>query len=210
MLAPKMMFASSCACSWIERRRLLDLPHLQVRAADDVDEDAGRAVDRDVVEQRRLNGLLRGEARAALALGAAGAHERAAHAGHDRLHVGEVDVDDAVLRDEVADALHGLEEDLVGLAERVDEREIVVAEQQELLVRDRDERVDVLAERGEARFGAARALATFEEERLGHDADGEGALFARELRDDGRCAGAGAAAHAGGDEHHVGARHDAP
>ena len=57
----------------------------------------------------------------------------------------------------------------------------------------------------EAELGAARALAAFEEERLRHDADGERALFARELRDDGRRAGAGAAAHAGGDEHHVGA-----
>ena len=83
---------------------------------------------RDVVEERRGDGHLGGEARAALALGEAGAHERAAHVAHDGLHVGEVDVDDAVLRDEVADALDGLEEHLVGLAERVDEREVVVAE----------------------------------------------------------------------------------
>ena len=57
----------------------------------------------------------------------------------------------------------------------------------------------------EAELGAARALAALEEERLGHDADGERAFFAGELRDDGRRAGAGAAAHAGGDEDHVGA-----
>ena len=40
-------------------------------------------------------------------------------------------------------------------------------------------------------------------ERLGDHADGEDAEFARDLGDDGRGAGAGAAAHAGGDEHHV-------
>ncbi len=57
----------------------------------------------------------------------------------------------------------------------------------------------------EPELGAARALASLEEERLGHDADGEGAFFARDLRDDGRRAGAGAAAHAGGHEDHVGA-----
>ena len=45
----------------------------------------------------------------------------------------------------------------------------------------------------------------FEVERLGHDADGEDAHLARGLGDDRRSAGAGAAAHAGGDEHHVGA-----
>ena len=72
------------------------------------------------------DGLLGGETRAALALGAAGAHERAAHVGHDGVHVGEVDVDDAVLRDEVADALDGLEQHLVGLAEGFDEGEVLV------------------------------------------------------------------------------------
>ena len=144
-------------------------------------------------------------ARAVLPLGDAGAHERAAHVAHDRLHVGEVDVDDAVLGDEVADALDGLVEDLVGLAAGVDEGEVVVAEEDELLVGDGDERVDVLGEHREADLGAARALAAFEEERLGDDADGEGAFFARDLRDDRRGAGAGAAAHAGGDEDHVGA-----
>ena len=58
-------------------------------------------------------------------------------------------------------------------------------------------------------LGAARALLALEDEGLGHDADRERAVFARELRDDRRRAGAGAAAHAGGDEHHVGAL-DAP
>ena len=42
-------------------------------------------------------------------------------------------------------------------------------------------------------------------ERLGDDADGQDALLARRRGDDGRRTGAGAAAHAGGDEHHVGA-----
>ena len=45
--------------------------------------------------------------------------------------------------------------------------------------------------------------AAFELERLGDDADSEDADFARGARDDRRRAGAGAAAHAGGDEHHV-------
>ena len=52
-------------------------------------------------------------------------------------------------------------------------------------------------------FGEAHAALAFEVERLGDDADGEDAEIAGGLRDDRRCAGAGAAAHAGGDEHHV-------
>src|SRR5712692_11025532 len=43
----------------------------------------------------------------------------------------------------------------------------------------------------------------FEHERLGHDADSQRANFARDLRHDGACAGAGAAAHACRDEDHV-------
>ena len=54
-------------------------------------------------------------------------------------------------------------------------------------------------------FGGAHAALALEVERLGHHADGEDAHFARGLGDDGGSAGAGAAAHAGGDEHHVGA-----
>ena len=205
MLAPKMMFASSCACSWTRlaaswiSRILRSGPPTMLMSTPVAPstEMSSRSGERD--------GHLGGEARAVLALGAAGAHERAAHAAHDRLHVGEVDVDDAVLRDEVADALDRLVEDLVRLAEGVDEREVVLAEHEELLVRDRDQRVDRLGELREAELGAARALPALEEERLGHDADRERALFTRELRDDRRRAGAGAAAHAGGDEDHVGA-----
>ena len=53
------------------------------------------------------------------------------------------------------------------------------------------------------RFGDAHAAPAFEVEGLGDDADGEDAEFARGARDDRRRAGAGSAAHAGGDEHHV-------
>ena len=52
-------------------------------------------------------------------------------------------------------------------------------------------------------LGDAHAADALELERLGDDADGEDALLARGPRDDRRGAGAGAAAHAGGDEHHV-------
>ena len=51
-------------------------------------------------------------------------------------------------------------------------------------------------------LGDAHALA-FEAERLGHDRDREDAHLARDLGHHRRRAGAGAAAHAGGDEAHV-------
>jgi hypothetical protein len=49
------------------------------------------------------------------------------------------------------------------------------------------------------------AAAAFERERLGDHGDGQDAHLLGQLRHHRRGAGAGAAAHAGGDEHHVGA-----
>ncbi len=58
---------------------------------------------------------------------------------------------------------------------------------------------------GDAVLGDAHAPHAFEVEGLGDDADGEDAHVAGDAGDRGSSAGAGAAAHAGGDEHHVGA-----
>jgi hypothetical protein len=63
----------------------------------------------------------------------------------------------------------------------------------------------VLPHFGDAHFGLLHPLASLEEERLGDDADGERAQVFRDLRDNRGRAGAGAAAHAAGDEHQVGA-----
>ena len=63
--------------------------------------------------------------------------------------------------------------------------------------------VDDLLERLDALLGLAHPLGALELEGLGHDADGQDAEFTRGLRDDRSRAGAGAAAHAGGDEAHV-------
>ena len=66
-----------------------------------------------------------------------------------------------------------------------------------------DQRIDAFLQLGDAVFGDPHAALALEMERLGDDADGEDADFARRARDDRRRAGAGAAAHAGGDEDHV-------
>ena len=60
-------------------------------------------------------------------------------------------------------------------------------------------------ELGDPLLGLLRAAAALELERPRDDADGERLELARDLGDDGRGAGAGAAALAGGDEDHVGA-----
>ena len=60
-----------------------------------------------------------------------------------------------------------------------------------------------LVQFGDAVLGDAHPAHAFEVERLGDDADGEDAGLLGAARDHRRGAGAGAAAHAGGDEHHV-------
>ena len=57
----------------------------------------------------------------------------------------------------------------------------------------------------DAGLGLHRTAPTFEAERTRHDTDRQRADRLGDLRDDGRAAGAGAAALARGDEHHVGA-----
>ena len=125
---------------------------------------------------------------------------------HDRAHVGEVEVDQAGDRDQVGDALDALAQDVVGLAERVEDRRAALDDRQQLLVRDHDQRVDDLAQALDALLGLARALRALERRTARDDADGQRAdLVLGDLGDHRRGAGAGAAALAGGDEDHVGA-----
>ncbi len=115
MTAPKMMLASRSAAVWIDLGRLVDLEQAEVAPAGDVEQDAGRAVD-GLLEQRRGDRGLRGVGAAALAGAGADAHHRGAGVGHDRAHVGEVEVDQAGDRDQVGDPLDALAQDVVGLA----------------------------------------------------------------------------------------------
>ena len=98
--------------------RLVDLEEAEARAAGDVEQDAGSAVERRL-EQRRGDGRVRGVGRTRVARGAADAHQRRPGVAHDRAHVGEVEVDEARHRDQVGDALDALAEDVVGDAERL-------------------------------------------------------------------------------------------
>ena len=74
------------------------------------------------------------------------AHQRHSHAVHDRLHVGEIEIDLARHGDEIGDALHRLSQDVVGHLECVAERCAALDEVEQTLVRNRDERVDRVAQ----------------------------------------------------------------
>ena len=80
---------------------------------------------------------------AVLAGRAADAHERRARVLHDRAHVGEVEVDQAGHRDDVADARDALAEHVVDDPERVDDRGVLLDDVAQAVVGDRDQRVDL-------------------------------------------------------------------
>ena len=63
----------------------------------------------------------------------------------------------------------------------------------------------MLLEVGNAGFGLFHLLFAFKSERLGHNADGKYAHILCELCNNRSSTRTGAAAHAGGNEHHVGA-----
>src|SRR5581483_835025 len=187
---------------------LVDLMHFaegQIRAAGDVDEHAGRAGDRDVVEQRRRDRLLRRLHRSILAAADAGAHERAAAGLHDGAHVGEVDVNETGDADERRDTLRRVQQDLVRLLQGVLKWDALPDDGQQALVRHDDHRVDVIPHFVDAAVGLPHALLPLEQEGSRDDADRERTRLARELADHRGGAGARATAHAARDEDEIGA-----
>ena len=184
-------------------RRLGDLVQGHVLSARDVDQDALRAVDRRVFQQRRGDGALRRFHRAMLALGDAGAHQRHAHAGHDGLDVGEVQVDLAGYRDQIGDALDRLAQDVVGHHERVAQRRAPLDRVQQLVVGDRDHGIHDLFEGGEPFVGDQASPPTLEREGQRHHGHDQRSGLPGQVGNDRAPTGAGSSAEAHGDEHHV-------
>jgi hypothetical protein len=182
---------------------LVDLHQAHVLAAGDRDDHALGALHRHAVEQRIGDRLLGGLDRAIVARCLAGAHHRLAHLAHHRADVGEVEVDQAGHDHQVGDAAHALLQHLVRHLERFLEGRVRVGDQEEILVRDDDQRIDMLLQFLDAGIGRLHPAIAFEAERLGDDADGQDAAVARRLGDDRGRTGAGAAAHARGDEAHM-------
>src|SRR6266700_2436196 len=184
--------------------RVVDLEQAQVRTAGDGQQHAARPV-HALLQQRAGDRVLRRVYGPVVPAGTADAHERAAGPAHHALDVGEVQVDQARRGDQVGDALDTGEQYLVGLAERVHHADVAVAQREQPVVGDHDERVALVAQLVDARLGLYLAPLALERERPGDHADGQRAELAGDLRDDRRAAGTGTAALAAGHEDHVGA-----
>ena len=169
--APKMISASSPTASWMISLIWCTSP--SVRSAPPVMFTSTPVAPEMLTLSSSGDGdrLLRRFHRAVLAAADAGAHERRAAALHDGAHVGEVDVHETGDADERRDALRRVQQDFVGLLERVLERNALADHGEQPLVRHDDHRVDVLAHLGDALLRLTHALASLEQERLGDDAD---------------------------------------
>ena len=184
-------------------RGLVNLKQFHVLAADDRDDDALGALHRDTVEQRVGNRLFRRFECAVFAATFAGTHHRLAHFGHDRANVGKVEVDKAGHDHQVGDRTHALLQHLVGQLEGFLKGRFGLGDQEQVLVWNDDQGIYVLLQLLDPRLGGAHPARALEQERLGYHADSQHALVTRGLCHHRRGAGAGAPAHAGGDEAHV-------
>jgi hypothetical protein len=91
----------------------VDFVEGEAGAAGNVDEDALRALDGVVFEERARDGAVGGVNGAICSCGDGGAHDRVALAVHDGFDVGEIAVDDSWDGDDVGDALHCLAKNVV-------------------------------------------------------------------------------------------------
>jgi hypothetical protein len=187
------------------RAHFLEFADGEVHAGGDVHQHALGAGEVHVLQQRALQRRLGRAHRAVLADGDSGTHHGHAHLRHDRAHVGEVHVDETRPGDDVRDALHRAQQHLIGRLEGVDEGDLAAQHRSQLVVGDHDQGIDVLGQFGDALLRREHALVALEAEGLGHHRHHQDVHLLRHLRHHRRGAGTGAAAHTGGDEHHVGA-----
>ena len=90
------------------------------------------------------------------------------------------------MNDQVRDAAHAGVQHVVGHLEGVGEGGFLVRDPEQVLIGNDDQGVGILLKVGEPGLGDLHAVNALELERLGHDADGEDAVLARQPGDD-RC-----------------------
>ena len=126
---------------------------------------------------------------------------------HNRRHVCKVQVDDHPLgiAHQFGNGGDSLLQHIVGNAESVGEGNLLVGDVLQTVVGNDNQGVYLAGQLLDTSLSLTHTVGTLELEGLGHHAYRQDAGLVSQVSHDGCCAGAGAAAHAGGDEHHVGA-----
>lgn len=123
---------------------------------------------------------------------------------HNGGHIGKVEIDEACITDEIGNRLHRLTEHIVRDLKGVGKGDFLIGRMLEPFIGDDNEGIDLALKLFNALFRLLHAAAALKAERLGDNADGQNTHLAGDLGHNGRAARTGSAAHAGGDEHHIG------
>src|SRR5690606_42012784 len=91
-----------------------ELAQIQVHTSSDIDQNPLGTLQVDVFEQRAANRGFCGFTGTILAGGATGTRHRHTHLGHNRFHVGKVDVDHTVAGNQVGNALNRTQQHIIG------------------------------------------------------------------------------------------------
>ncbi len=94
---------------------------------------------------------------------------------------------------------------VVGELKRIRKGGALIGKPEQILVRDHQQRIDILLQLGKAAFGDPHAVGAFEMEWLGHHANGQDTLLAHRAGNHRRSTRSSAPPHASGDEHHMAA-----
>ena len=122
---------------------------------------------------------------------------------HDSLHIGEVQVDQGGLADEVRDALDALAKHVVGDTESFQHTGPLADHLEQPVVGNDHQGIHGLFQLVDTHVGVFHALLALKRKGFGDDSNGQAVVLPRHLSHDGRRAGAGAAAHSGRHEHQV-------
>ena len=136
------------------------------------------------------------------------AHQRDTCIFHHRSNIGKINVDEAGQDDDVADTLNALSQHVIGGGECLLHRRSLIDNPQKSVVGNDNHGVNMLAQAVDAFFCEFAAPRSFEQERLGHNANRQDSLSARHLRNHWCATGAGSATHSRGHEDHVAAVQD--
>ena len=132
------------------------------------------------------------------------AHVCNASVCHDGSDIGKVQIDNAGLGNQIGNALYPLQQNFIRLAEGLCQGCFLINNGKQSLVGDDNQRIYVLFQLCNALFRIAHSFLAFKIEGLCHNADRQDAQLLGNGRNAGSRTCACAAAHACGNEHHIG------
>ncbi|CDC63882.1 putative uncharacterized protein [Clostridium sp. CAG:448] len=156
------------------------------------------------LKQRAGNCHLCGKLRLVLAGCTANTHVGIACILHNGGNVIEVQVDESGHVNQLGNTLHTAAQNIVRTLESIHQRNALIGRFLQFIVRNHNQRINILAQLGNTGFRIGFAHLSFKREGLGHNTDGQNAHLLCTTCNHRRRACSSASAHAGSHKHHVG------